>query len=284
MVNSCLSERDLVSVNVSETGDMEVSKLSHAFDVGIVFPEGFSFFEPYLQYFIKEVLEIGGEAYASRASDGNISGLFIYDDYEKSGTVYTRSREVFDYFCGLKPFNFLFAELNTGAESEVYDIYSVDLENRDIVHRFSHEISMADDEQTSEIERFMVLAHPEINRKWTRVALKNGDKCFTVRLDGEIAGLGWVSFVNGIGRVHSLFVKPQFRKIGIGEDILYARLLWLKSKHACLAFSEIAHDNSPSSRIAAKAQMMVCGQVYQYFKKKTASNEPANVYLRGAPQ
>jgi len=252
---------------VSESGDMEVSKLSSAFDVDLVFPEGFSFFEPYLQYFIREVLEIGGEAYASRTSEGSIYGLFIYDDFEKSGSVYTRSREVFDYFCGLKPFNFLFSELKTEVESEVYDIYSIDLEKHDIVHRFSHEILMADDGQIGEIERFMVLAHPGMNRRWTKVAFKNGDKCFTVRLDSEIAGVGWVSFVRGIGRIHSLFVKPQFRKLGIGEDILYARLLWLKSKHVRSAFSEISRSNFPSSRIASKAQMRVCGQVFQYFRR-----------------
>ena len=253
---------------------MEVSKLSSASDIDPVFPEDFSFFEPYLQYFVKEVLEIGGEAYVSRASDGHVSGLFIYDDFEKSGTVYTRSKEVFDYFCGLKPFNFLFSELKTEVEKEVYDIYSTDLKNHDVVHRFSHEISMADDRQIGEIERFMVLAHPGMNRRWVRVALKNGDKCFAVRLDNEIAGLGWVSFVGGIGRIHSLFVKPQFRKLGIGEDILYARLLWLKSKHARSAFSEISRRNSPSSRIELKAQMRVCGQVFQYFRKNLTRGEP----------
>ena len=253
---------------------MQVSRLSSAFDIGLVFPEGFSFFEPYLRYFIREALEIGGEAYVSKASSGNISGLFIYDDFEKSGTVYTRSREVFDYFCGLKPFSFLFAELKTEGESEVYDIYSIDLENHDIVHRFSYEILMADNGQIGEIERFMVLAHPGMNRRWIGVALKNGDKCFTVRLDSEIAGLGWVSFVGGIGRIHSLFVKPQFRKLGIGEDILNARLLWLKSKHARSAFSEISRSNSPSSRIESKAQMRVCGQVFQYFRKNLTRNEP----------
>jgi GNAT superfamily N-acetyltransferase len=120
----------------------------------------------------------------------------------------------------------------------------------------------------------MALAHPGMNRRWVRVALKNGDKCFTVRLDTEIVGLGWVSLVGSIGRIHSLFVKPQFRKLGIGEDILYARLLWLKSKHARSAFSEISRHNSPSTRIGSKAQMRVCGQVYQYFRKNLTRNEP----------
>ena len=258
---------------MSGSGEMEVSKLSSAFDIDLVFPDGFSFFEPYLRYFIREVLEIGGEAYVSRTSDDNVSGIFIYDDFEKTGTVYTRSREVFDYFYGLKPFNFLFAELRTELESEIYDIYTIDLENHDVVHWFSNEISMADEGQIGEIERFMVLAHPGMNRRWIRVALKNGDKCFVVRLGSEIAGLGWVSFVNSIGRIHSLFVKPQFRRLGIGEDILYARLLWLKSKHARSAFSEISSCNSSSVRIASKAQMKVCGQVFQYFKKNPARKE-----------
>ncbi len=83
-----------------------------------------------------------------------------------------------------------------------------------------------------EIEQFMASTHPGINKKWVKVALKNGERCFIVRLSNEIAGLGWVSLVNGIGRLHSLYVKPQYRRIGIGEDIFNARLLWLKSKRA----------------------------------------------------
>lgn len=258
---------------MSESGDIQVLKISSAFDKELVVPQGFSFFEPYLQHFVKESLEIGGEAYVSITSEGSISGLFVYDDFEKSGTVFTKSREVFDYFCGLKPFNFLFSEWKAEVESEVYDIHSIDLESQDVVHRFSHEILLADERQVEEIERFMVLAHPGMNRRWTRVALKNGDKCFTVSLDGEIAGLGWVSSVRGIGRIHSLFVKPQFRRLCIGEDILFARLLWLKSKRARLAFSEISRDNYPSLRIASKAKMRVCGQVFQYFRKSPVSGK-----------
>jgi GNAT superfamily N-acetyltransferase len=259
---------------MSGSGEMKVSEIQNASDIDFVFPNDFSFFALYLQYFIKEILEIGGEAYVSRNSEEAVSGIFIYDDSEKIGTIYTRSREVFDYFYELKPFNFLFAEMKTGLESEIYDIYTIDLENHAVVHRFSHEISMADEGQTGEIERFMVLAYPRMNRRWIKVALKNGDKCFLVRLGSEIAGLGWVSLVNSVGRIHSLFVKPQFRRLGIGEDILYARLLWLKSKRARSAFSEISRSNSSSSRIASKAQMTVCEQVFQYFKKNSGRKEP----------
>jgi GNAT superfamily N-acetyltransferase len=243
---------------------MRASEIRNACDIDFVFPVGFSFFEPYIQYHIKEILEIGGEAYVSRTSDGVVSSIFIYDDSEKVGTIYTREREVFDYFYELKPFNFLFSEMKTELESEIYDIYAVDFENLSIVHRFSYEISVAQKEHIDEIEQFMASTHPGINKKWVKVALRNRDKCFTVRLKNEIAGLGWLSIVNGIGRLHSLYVKPQFRRIGIGEDILNARLLWLKLMHARSAFCEVSRHNLPSSRNVMKAQMRVSGQVFQY--------------------
>jgi hypothetical protein len=55
--------------------------------------------------------------------------------------------------------------------------------------------------------------------------------------------------------------------MGIGEDILNARLLWLKSNHARSAFCEISRFNLASIGNVVKAQMSVCDQVFQYFKK-----------------
>jgi len=251
---------------MSESEEIQVSKLSSELGFDPIFPEAFSFFEPYLPYFIKETIELGGEAYLTKNSEDDVSGVFIYDEVEKTGTIFTRSKKVFDYFYKLKPFNSLFAELRTEPANEIYDIYTLEMENREIVHSFNHQIALAEKNHISEIERFMELAHPEINRKWVKVALKNGDKCFIVSLGNEIAGLGWVSFVKHIGRIHSLYVKPQFRKLGIGEDILYARLLWLKTNHALSAFSEISRHNVSSSRIALKAKMNVSAQLFQYFK------------------
>jgi len=252
---------------------MHVSQIRNTSDIDFVFPDGFSFFEPYLQYHIREILEIGGEAYVSKTSEGALSGIFIYDDFERGGTVYTRSREVFEYFYELKPFAFLFSEMKTELENEIYDIYTIDIKNLALVHRFSYEISTADNENAAEIEQFMSLTHLGINKKWVKVALKNGDRCFIVRLSNEIAGLGWVSLVNCIGRLHSLYVKPQFRRIGIGEDILNARLLWLKSKRAHSVFTEISRNNIPSSNNVLKAKMKASRVVFQYFKKDLAKKK-----------
>jgi ribosomal protein S18 acetylase RimI-like enzyme len=249
------------------SGQFEVHKIRNTSDLDFAIPEDFSFFQPYLPFYIRETLQTGGEAYLSRTSDGIISGLFIYDDVEKAGTIFTRSRQVFDQFYQRKPFNYLFSEMMTEHESEVYDIYALEFKSDDIDHKFAHEISLSDEADNDQLEQFMISTHPEINKRWVKVALNEGEKCFMVRLNGEIAGLGWLSIVSGVGRLHSLFVRPQFRRMGIGEDILFARLLWLKAKHARSAFSEISRENPWSSKIAMKGGMGVSGQVFQYFTK-----------------
>lgn len=248
-----------------------VSRVADVSEIDFDIPRSLSFFSPYLAYYVKEVLGIGGEAYLSRNPDGTVSGLFIYDLSEKTGTVFTQSRDVFDYFYKKKPFDSLFAELKTEHENELYDIYNVDLVDRTLDHTFSHEISIGDANDVDAIEQFMRFTHPGINRNWVKIATKDGDACCMVKLNNQIAGVGWVTEVNGIGRLHSLYVKPQFRRIGIGRDLLYARLLWLKSKYARSAFSEISRTNGPSSRIALEGEMAVAGQVYRYFRKSKTS-------------
>jgi GNAT superfamily N-acetyltransferase len=246
---------------------MHIHQIANISDIDFVVPTGFSFFEPYIKYNVKEILEIGGEAYATKTPHGDVSGIFIYDNYEKGGTIYTRSREIFDHFYQLKPFNFLFSEIQTEIENETYDIYTLELEKTAVTPKFSYEISVAKRSQIDEIEKFMASTHPGINKKWVNVALKNEDKCFFVRLNNEIVGAGWLSLVNDIGRLHTLYVRQQFRRLGIGEDILNARLLWLKSKRARLVFTEISRYNVASAGNVMKAHMTVSGQVFQYFKK-----------------
>ncbi|MBO0888609.1 GNAT family N-acetyltransferase, partial [Candidatus Bathyarchaeota archaeon] len=197
--------------------EVVVSRISNESQIGPI-PPGFSFFKSHIHYFVKQTLAIGGEAYVSRGSEGELSGVFIYDPVERGGSVFTRSPEILDYFFSMKPGSFLFAEIRAEHECETYDIYTVDLEES-VVHRFSHEITIAEASEADEIVKFMGPSHPRMNRCWVKVALSDGDKCFLVRLDDEIAGLGWVSLVNGSGRLHSLYVAPQYRRIGIGEDI-----------------------------------------------------------------
>jgi GNAT superfamily N-acetyltransferase len=244
---------------MSET--VHVEKITDASEMP-AFPRDTSFFEPYFQHQAKECLAIGGEVLVSRTSEGTPSGLFMYDRAEKGGTIYTKSREVFDHFRKLKPFNFLFSEILIAEQQhQVYGIYSTDFAGLPN-HKFSYEVS--EGHQVDEITNFMRQDYPEINRQWISVALQNGEKCFTVQLRNGIAGLGWVSLINGIGRIHSLYVKPQYRRIGISSDIVYAQILWLKLKRAKSAFSEVASTSHVSGRFSLRRYGTLCGQVFIY--------------------
>lgn len=247
-----------------EEGNVEIVRVEDVKEVATL-PKGISFFDAYIPYHTKETLEIGGEAYLAKAN-GKAAGLFLYDDYEQTGTIFTHRREVFDRFYGMKPFDYIFSELETEHEHEIYDIFSGNLK-QPVTHRFSHEIAMARD--IPEIQRFMDRSYPNLNKKWVRVAVKNGERCFVVRIHGEIVGIGWVSLTEGIGRLHSTYVKPQFRRMHINEDLTFARILWLKSKHAYTVISEISRSNHATSKVDLHASMGVCGEIYMYPNRST---------------
>jgi ribosomal protein S18 acetylase RimI-like enzyme len=234
-----------------------------------VLPENLSFFPvPYLRYWAKETLDLGGEVQVARSRDEQITGLFVYDGYEQNGTVFTRSQEVFDYFFQLNPAGSLWSELKAIQPSFSYDILTMELDGANLKHDFKRRVSI--DTDIAEIERFMSqTAHEVLNPKWVRVATANGDRCFVARIGNEIAGLAWLSLVDGVGRVPDLYVKPQFRRTGVAVDLFYARLTYLKSMRALSYFAEIAHDNEPGLKHALKVGMKISGEIFEYYREES---------------
>ena len=226
-------------------------------------PKGLSFFDPLLSHETKEAIEAGGEAFISRDSQGKVNGLFIYDGWEETGTVFTKSREVFDCFYRLKPSSYIFSEVDVqGLPRENWNIWQMDVDKAPLDHRFKHHVSM--DYDAGEIERFVALAQPETNRRWVRVALRNGDKCFVVKIADRIVGIAWMTIVGGVARSHGLYVEPQFRRRGITRDNLQARLIYLRSRQVHTLINEIAESNVASSSHAAKAGEKIVGKIYLY--------------------
>jgi hypothetical protein len=226
-------------------------------------PKVLSFFAPFLHHEIKEALEAGSEVFVSRNSDVGTNGLFIYDSYEATGTIFTQSKEVFDYFYGLKPSSCIFSELELAEyPKEVWNIWQLDVDSASSDHRFKHPVSI--DNDVAEIEEFMASAQPETNRKWVGIALKNGDKCFVVKIANKIVGIAWMSIVGETARSYGLYVEPRFRRKGITEDNFQARLIYLKSRNVHTLINEIAESNVPSYSHAAKIGEKVVGKIFLY--------------------
>ncbi len=170
-------------------------------------PKGLSFFDPILHHEAKEELEVGGEVFVSRDATGGVNGLFIYDEYEATGTIFTKSREVFDHFYRLKPSSYIFSELEMPElPKEVWNIWKLDVDKAKVEHRFRYQVSI--DDNAGEIEHFMAATQPETNLGWVGVALRNGDKCFVVKLENRIVAIAWMSIVGGVARSHGLYVEP----------------------------------------------------------------------------
>ena len=137
---------------------------------------------------------------------------------------------MFDYFYELKPSSYIFSELEVAEyQKEVWNVWQLDVDGAPVDHRFKHQVSI--DNDVGEIERFMAATQPETNKKWVGVALKNGDKCFVVKMANRIVGIAWMSIVDGVARSHGLYVEPRFRRMGMTTDNFHARLIYLKSRH-----------------------------------------------------
>src|SRR2546425_7267071 len=241
-------------------------------------PKGLSFFDPILHHEAKEALEADGEVYVYESPEGLKNGLFIYDGYEASGTIFTRSREVFDHFYLLKHSSYIFSEYEAAEHpKEVWNIWQLDIEKVSLDHRFKHHVSMEYD--VGEIERFMASSQPETNRQWIKVALRNGDKCFVVRIANRIVSMAWMTIVGGVARSHGLYVEPQFRKKGIMRDNLHARLIYLKSRHVHTLINEISESNTASSSHAARAGEKIVGKIFLYTSPD--SSVPSGSFIKG---
>ena len=226
-------------------------------------PRGLSFFDPIIPHEVKEAIEAGGEVFVSQSSEGVKNGLFIYDNYEATGTIFTRSREVFDHFYGLKPSSYIFSELEvTEHPREVWNIWQLDVDKAPLDHRFRHKVSI--DHDVRELEQFMAATQPETNRLWVSVALANGDKCFVVKIADRIVGAAWMTIVDGVARSHGLYVEPQFRRMGITTDNFQARLIYLKSRHVHTLINEIAESNVASYSHAARIGEKIVGKIFLY--------------------
>ncbi len=226
-------------------------------------PAGLTIFEPFLKHEAKESIESGGEVFVSEDSSGKKDGLFIYDPYEETGTIFTKSRESFELFLRLRPHSYIFSEfLAEDYQRDVWNIWQLDINNVQSGHRFRYVVSIEYD--ADEIERFMMSTQPETNRRWIRVALNNGDKCFVVKISGRIVGMAWLTIAGDMARSHSVYVEPQFRRMGVMTDNLQARLIYLKSRGVKTLINEIAESNVASSGHAIKGGERMIGKMFLY--------------------
>ena len=219
------------------------------------------FFNPFLHHFVREALRGGGEVWVSKG-DSTVNGLLIYNMVEKVGSIFTRDTRVAETLFGLKDQAALFSEFPLGAKPETYHIYAAVSPGEMDRHHFAHPVRMAREQERPAILRMLHEMYGRIDTSWLQASSPEDDKCFVVEVANEIAGVGWVSVVGTYGRLHSLSVRPHYRRIGIGTDLWHARMLWARRAGARRVISEISEHNIASLAIAIAGGMQRAGRMF----------------------
>jgi GNAT superfamily N-acetyltransferase len=218
------------------------------------------FFNPFLAQFMRDALRAGGEVLVS--IEGNtVRGIFTYDDVEQVASIFSRDRLVAETL-SLQRHNIgIFSDFTFGPGAEVYHIFATELSEPSVPHRFAHRVRIADVDDRGSILELMREMYGRIREGWLRSIPREEEPCFVATVGPEIAGVGWASVANGHARLHALSVRPGYRRMGIGTDLLHARLLWAREAGARHAICEISEHNIPSRAIASAGGMRPIGQI-----------------------
>jgi GNAT superfamily N-acetyltransferase len=227
----------------------------------LVFADLSDFFNPFLTHFVNEALGGDGEVWVSNRGSV-VHGLLIYNPVERVGSIFARDPGVTQSLSALKGSASLFSEFPIGARPETYHIYRTDTPSSAELHPFTHPVRMARGPDEPAIVRMMREMYGRIDTSWLRAFPRGEEKCCVVEIGDEIVGAGWVSVVNGHGRLHSLSVRPRYRRMSVGTDLWHARVMWADRAGAREVISEISEHNVASRAIAVAGGMHRVGQMF----------------------
>jgi RimJ/RimL family protein N-acetyltransferase len=168
----------------------------------------------------------------------------------------------------------VYSDLALGAPAEPYRIYSVGLDTWTEEHSFRHSVRPAIRSDLPRIHRVLRGVYGYADERWFATSPPESERWLVVELDGELAGVGCASLAGRHGRLHSLSVRPRCRNLGVGADLVFARLLWLRAAGASAALSEISDRNLPSQALAERAGMRVVGRLFRYERARAPPVPP----------
>jgi RimJ/RimL family protein N-acetyltransferase len=219
-------------------------------------------FDPFLDRFARQAVAVGGRVVVARES-GRAVGLLLTDPEERTASLFARSgaaaQVLWPEAVGLATY----AEVDLPAPREEYAIYA-GRPGAGPAHRFRHPVHLLTDRDVERVAELLGEVYGSSPRRWLGIAPAQGEVGFLAEVDGRLAGVAWVLVVGGHARLHGLTVRPEFRRIGIGADLLAARLLFAAREGVGEAISEIAAANLPSRAVAEQAGMRPVGTIHLY--------------------
>lgn len=223
-------------------------------------------FNPFLAHFMRETLRSGGDV--RLVHDGDVpAALFLAEPSERVASVFSRSVPVTEEVLVGRSEPTFYSELDLPRRRETFDVYSVSLGPALPSHRFRHRVRFATSSDLPPVRDLAKEVWGQLNDRWFSGFARSPEACFLVEMGGVLAGMAWATSLGTHGRLHSLAVRPGYRRMGIGTDLLFARLLWLEQTGVQEAVSEISEHNQASRAVAERGGMRSTGRIFLYSTK-----------------
>ena len=220
-------------------------------------------FDPFLPKFAREALDSGGRVRAVRSPAG-IAAVVLCDAEEHVASVFTRSPGLAGRLFAELPEAAVYSEHPLPAPREVFGIFGTGLDSPPPVHAFRHAVRSAAPPDAESVRELLREVYGAASDRWLRHASLEAEPCFVVEVGDRMAGAAWVSVAGRRARLHSLTVRPGYRRLGVGADLLFARLLWAREAGLDEVFSEISERNPVSRYLAESAGMLRVGEISLY--------------------
>lgn len=218
-------------------------------------------FNPFLLHFVRETWRSGGEVQVIR-DGGEVTGLLVTDPIERVASAFSRSKPTAEMFVRARGPYAMYSDFPFEPSAEVFDIFSSSFGTEPPAYRFRHPIRPVTAGDIPSVLDLMREVYGATNERWFEGLPNASENGFVAKVDGRLAGVAWVTRVGPHARLHSLTVRAPYRRVGLGTDLLFARLVWAWQVGAHEVLSEISEHNEASQAIAVRGGMDRVGRIY----------------------
>ncbi len=220
-------------------------------------------FDPFLPLFARDALRTGGSVEVAE-EEGAVRGLRLFGSSEGVGSGFTRERRIAERFLERMDEVGLYLEEPWRPGGQPIEVFAADLRDWAARERLRNPVRLGQREDLGGIRLLMRAELGPGVDPWLATLPRPEETAFLCEIDGRIVGVSWLSRVGPFARGHSFVVHPRFRGLGIGTDLLTARMLWLERTGARWVVSEIYDGNAASRKAAERAGMARVGEMFHF--------------------
>lgn len=220
-------------------------------------------FDPFLPDIARTALKSGGRAEVYRRAD-RVLGLLTSEPVENTASVFTAEPEIAEEAFRSLSEDALFSAQPLSAPREMYAVFWASLTTPPPAHRFRHEVRRAVEDDRPAVAALLREVYGVPADPWIDFGPTVREPAFVVDVEGGLAGVAWVAIGGRRARLHTLTVRPRFRSLGVGSDLVFARLLWARGAGLDDVITEISERNPVSRNLATRAGLEPRGAIGLY--------------------